>query len=150
MSIVDFLFGKSIDDEMFGKLHLNRMSSEHYWQGKVKFVPTDSEIDIYISDLEDKVSREHKDFYKNLEERYSEIKEDIAYIFYNPPSWMGYMPHKDFDKFKLLGLSFPTVKQLKESSFQWDMYFSYDLIKPNFYVGMENWKPDRDECFSGE
>jgi hypothetical protein len=150
MSIVDFLFGKSFGDEMFGKLHFNRMSFQHYWQGKVKFVPTNSEIDIYLIDVEDKVFEEHKKFYKELEKRYPKIKEEIINILDNPPQAMGYLPHTDFDKFILIGLSFPTVKELQESSFQWDMYFSYDNQKPSFSVGMENWKPDKDECFSGE
>ena len=150
MSIIDFLFGKSIDDEMFGKLSLNRMSSDRYWQGKIKFIPTNSETNIYFFDLEDKVPEEYKQFYRQLEERYSEIKEKIVTILNNPPQWMGNLPHKDFDEFKLVALSFPTVKALKESSFQWDMSFSYDLKKPSFSVGMENWEPDRNECFSGE
>ena len=150
MSIIDFLFGKSIDDEMFGKLSLNRMSSDRYWQGKIKFIPTNSETNIYFFDLEDKVPEEYKQFYRQLEERYSEIKEKIVTILNNPPQWMGHLPHKDFDEFKLVALSFPTVKALKESSFQWDMSFSYDLKKPSFSVGMENWEPDRNECFSGE
>ena len=150
MSIIDFLFGKSIVDEMFGKLRLNRMSSHRYWDGKIKFVPTDSEPDIYFFDLEDKVPEAYKLFYKELEERYSEIKEKIVIILNDPPQWLGHLPHKDFDKFKLVSLSFPTVKELKASSFQWDMSFSYDPEKPSFSVGMENWEPDRNECFSGE
>ncbi len=85
MSIIDFLFGKSINDEMLGKLHFNRMSSHRYWQGKIKFVPTNSEVDIYLFDLEDRVSEEHKQFYKELEERYSQIKEKIINILNNPP-----------------------------------------------------------------
>jgi hypothetical protein len=147
MSIIDLLFsksiGKSIDDEIFGKLHFNRMSSQRYWQGKIKFILTNSEVDIYLFDLEDRVTEEHKRFYKELEERYPEIKEKIINILSNPPQWMGRLPQKGLNTFKLVGLSFPTVKELKKSSFQWDMYFSYAPDEQSFIVGLENWKPNR-------
>ena len=145
MSIVDFLFTKTIEDEMFGKLTSNRLSGQ-YWQGKIKFVPAKSEIYIYIWDLEDNVSREHKQFYKELELRYLEITKDIAHLLNDPPESMGDSPHKEFNEFNLVSLSFPSVKSLNTSSFDWDMCFSLGSEKVDLSIGMENWKLNKDEC----
>lgn len=134
---------------MFGQLKFNRLTKE-CWKGKAMFHPTNSEIDIYLFDLEDKVSEEHKQFYKELEERYSEITKDITAILQDPPNSMGYSPHKDFNEFNLLALSFPIVKSLKESSFDWDMFFTHNFEKIKLSIGIQNWKPDKDECYFGE
>lgn len=149
MSLTNVLFYKTINDEMFGQLKFNRLTKE-CWEGKAMFHPTNSEIDIYLFDLEDKVLEEHKQFYKELEERYLEITKHITNILQDPRRSMGYSIHRDFNKFNLAGFSFPSVKSLKELSFSWDMFFTHNSEKLNLSIGMENWKPDKDECYFGE
>jgi len=148
VSVLDFLFG-NINDDFFGKLIFNRMSSDRYWQGKVDFFPTNSKIDIYFFDLEEKVSEEHKLFYKEFEKRYFEIKEKIIEVLKNPPSSMDYLPNKNFDKLKLIGLSFPTVEAIRKSSFHWDLYFSFSESS-NLSIAMETWEIDKNEIYWGE
>lgn len=141
-------FWKYIRDETFGLLKFSYFGS--YWYGKTKFSLTGNEVYIYFWDLEDKVTEEHKLFYREVETNYWNIINDIEETLKNPSPWTGDLPDKNFREFKFVGLSFPRVTELKKDSFAWDLYFSYAPQKPSFTVGMQNWKPDKDEIYSGE
>lgn len=149
-TIANFFKGKTINDPMFGELRLNRISSDHYWYGKVRFAPIEDEITIYISELEDRVSKEYRQFYIELEDRYSGLVEpvvDCLHKAYNESN--GNLSRQDVWKlFRLTAVSFPTIKEIGKQFFQWDLYYSYDLNKPAFNVEMKNWRPE--DCYSGE
>jgi hypothetical protein len=147
--IPNFLFWKSIDDPMFGILMFNKLTADH-WRGKVNFAPTGKEITIYLFDLKDKVSEEHKQFYVELENRYSEIVENIGDLLHKTyTSSIEDLSRQDVWKtFGLTAVSFPLINKLKASLFTWDIYYSYHPEKPTFVVEMDNWQPK--ECYSGE
>jgi hypothetical protein len=148
-SLISSLFNKSIEDEKFGTLIFSKLTKDA-WRGKAYFEPTGNEIDIYIFDLEDKVSNIHKVFYQELELRYSTIIDKIADLLHKEYIAAGgnILRQDVWKKFKLAGITFPFVKTFNEGSFEWDMYYSYAPKMDNFLIEMKEWSPE--ECSAGE
>ena len=149
-SIWDIIFGETITDPMFGDLLLNQRGTERFWEGNIVFAPTNQNIGITLWHLEGRVDNAQKNFYRELENRYSEMLNEIG-----PCLLREFLKKNDLGDdcdiwkvFKFVGFTFPTASGLIKGSFEWDMFYSYDEGKPPFLVEMLNWQPE--ECYSGE
>lgn len=149
-TIVDILRGETIKDPMFGDLELNRAGTERFWTGKIIFAPTNDQIRVNFWYLEDAVANIQKNFYRELENGYSELSNSIGKCLHKEYlRAKGELAYGEvWNVFKLVGFTFPSASELVEGSFEWDMFYSYDPDKPDFLVEMKNWLPE--ECYSGE
>ena len=144
-NIIGFNENNIINDPMFGELKFNNLSSD-YWYGKVNFAPTGTEIKIYIFDLQEVVSEQHKQFYRDLENNFSKIITNTTDLLLKSYTSIGELDRKDVWRIiSLEAVSFPTVKNLLEDNFEWDMYYSCDIKKSTFNIEMENWQPT--DCY---
>lgn len=114
MGLLSFIFGKpdKIEDEFFGTMTFFEFKKEpqkNYFECRRHFKPTDRTIEIGIDGDKPGITDEQKDFFKSIEENYSEICKAVTPLI---ESEFGYWKEEfqiyDFQReFEAVYLSLP-------------------------------------------
>lgn len=155
-TISDMILGlfstEKIHDPMFGELALSRTSSSRGWSTTTVFPPTGESVVLVFRDLDRGVPDATKAFYRELIEKYEELRPSIAKtladVYRND---VGPISSEDvWSVFTIVSIDLPTEAQIGEGKADWVINISYDANHPKktFNVDFENWNIV--EFFSGE
>ncbi len=134
----------TIQDDFFGKLTFIdfKDSSKDYFEGRGKFLPTDSQIEYLIDGDISGPTKEQRDFYKKVEDSYDEIITKITPLIEEEfRNWQEDFVIKDFKKeFVPVGMKIP---RLPAEGIAWDISFNtiHDA-NHQITVDFKNFEPD--------
>jgi hypothetical protein len=140
-----------IDDPFFGRLLFMPMPelNNAYWEGKVRFEPTNAEIEVFVDASEAGPGTKQRAFYQRIQARFGDLCDAL-----DPVLRMSYRawfdrpaPDAIWDVFTLTSISIPR-EDSPES--EWDISFDCSEDREHmFTVHMVGWTPMKDVTIDG-
>jgi hypothetical protein len=134
-------------DPLFGVVKFRRtfgIVGTGFWQGEINFAPLGKLVEVYITVGKGGILESQRDFYRQVEQRYSEIIDDAHKVLHE--TLLQYM-QLYFSKYTLeeilqdCELNSIYIPSFKETDTEWGLSFIYIPHKESYTVYFDGWKP---------
>jgi hypothetical protein len=134
-------------DPLFGTLKFRRafvIFGAGYWDGKAIFEPLGKSINVHIAAEKGASFEKEREFYQQIERRYSEIIDETLNILYQTLLQYHGTFFRDDTREEVLAdceLDAVILPNAKKTDLEWSLSFMYVPHKDTYSIYFDGWKP---------
>jgi hypothetical protein len=132
------------DDPLFGRIEFRRnfgFIGAGFWQGRINFPPVGKSVGIYLSAGRSGIDESHRDFYRELEQRYDQMIPSIFSVLDDLPGSDHFIDRFGKPEWKDFDLDSIFIPKLTHSEPEWTLSYRYLPGDQIYHVYLEGWKP---------
>lgn len=135
-------------DPLFGLMKFRRrygFFGMGFWETEFDFTPVEKRVKVYITAGRNGISEAQRDFYRGLEQRYTEmtiligrVLIDLPFDFHDKDFLVSRYGEPKWVDFELATIIIPSFKA---PVFEWEISYNYLTTREIYAVHFEGWKP---------